>query len=121
MLQIDQSQRGWTDAGGDPFVRRPLQGKAEHPMTTTSTTKEVADAIRAVGPDRQRMRELMEGFYAETIRIQHEPALPSDGAVPASVLVTLGAQEVAASERALYEIRVTHHEVVVDDGDRIRV
>ncbi len=81
---------------------------------------EIADSIRRVGADRDRLRETMSSLYAATIELAHEPPLPSDGPIPSSVLIALGGAEVAAVERALKDPWLDAPEVIVED-DRLRV
>jgi hypothetical protein len=82
---------------------------------------EIADSIREVGADRDRLRETMSGLYAVSIDLAHEPPLPSDGPIPSSVLIALGGAEVAAAERALKNPWLDAPEVIVEDDRRLRV
>lgn len=89
-------------------------------MADALSIEEVAETIRQTGSDRGRLRETMNGLYAETIELTHEPRLPGDGPIPSSVLIALGGQEVAALERAMPDAWLDIPDVSVE-RDRIRV
>lgn len=80
----------------------------------------VVEAIRRAGSDRDRLRETMNGLYAESVVIAHEPPRPSDGPVPAGVLIALADAEVAALGRAVSGEWSDPPEVSLE-GDHVRV
>ena len=88
--------------------------------TDEAAIEEVAEAIRRAGSDRDRMRETMTGLYAEMVEIAHQPPQPSDGPVPAGVLIAMADREVGALSRAISEPWTDPPEVTVD-GECIRV